>query len=156
MQALRATASRETNGRHLNIIMQRGPKLKNPATKKLAGTYKPSVDDGTASIVQLVEDTPSAPSWLTAGAKEVWADNIARVVACGARDADSDMFATYCEMMARFIAGVKSGDPVNAAFVSELRKEMEMLGIAGAKSRLARLGTTPDKATTSPFSVRPN
>lgn len=120
--------------------MNRGPKLKNPATKKLAGTYKECVDGGTAPIVQLVEDTPVAPAWLSAGAKEVWADDLARVVACGAREPDSHFFATYCEMMARFIASVKAGDPLNAAFVSELRKQAEMLGIAGAKARLSRGG----------------
>jgi hypothetical protein len=135
--------------------MQRGPKLKNPVTKKLAGTYKPSVDGKTAPLVQLAEDIPVAPAWLTAGAKDVWADDLARVVACGARETDSHFFAVYCEMMARFIAGVKAGDPPNAAFVSELRKEAEMLGIAGAKARLSRLVTAPEKPTASPFSLRP-
>jgi hypothetical protein len=120
--------------------MNRGPKLKSPATKKLAGTYKECVDGTTAPIVQLVEDTPVAPAWLSAGAKEVWADDLARVVACGAREADSHFFAAYCQWMAGFIAGVRAGDPPNAAYVSELRKQMEMLGIAGAKARLARGG----------------
>ncbi len=135
--------------------MNRGPKLKSPATKKLAGTYKESVDGTTAPIVNLTQDIPLPPLWLSAGAKDVWAADLARVVACGAREPDSHFFAVYCEMMTRFVASVKAGDPPNAAFVSELRKEAEMLGIAGAKSRLARLGGTPDKATTSPFSVRP-
>jgi hypothetical protein len=118
--------------------MQRGPKLKNPGTKLLAGTYKECVDGRTAPIVQLVEDTPVAPKWLSEGAKEVWADDLARVVACGAREPDSHFFATYCQWMAGFIAGVRAGDPPNAAYVSELRKQMEMLGIAGAKARLSR------------------
>ncbi len=135
--------------------MQRGPKLKSPATKKLAGTYKTSVDGNTAPLVQLTDDIPAAPSWLTAGAKDVWSADLPRVVACGARETDSHFFAVYCEMMARFIAGVKAGDPPNAAFVSELRKEAEMLGIAGAKARLARLSNAPEKPATSPFSLRP-
>lgn len=120
--------------------MQRGPKLKNPTTKKLAGTFKDCVDGTTAPIVQLTQDIPVAPSWLSVAAKDVWAADLARVVACGAREPDSHFFAVYCEMMARFVATVKAGDPPNAAFVSELRKEAEMLGIAGAKARLARGG----------------
>lgn len=129
--------------------MNRGPKLKSPATKKLAGTYKECVDGTTAPTVQLTEDIPAAPSWLTTGGKEVWAADLARVVACGAREPDSHFYAVYCEMMARFIATVKAGEPPNAAFVSELRKQMEMLSIAGAKARLARVG---DKAApTNPF-----
>ncbi len=74
----------------LNIHMQRGPKLKNPNTKKLAGTYRDAIDGTTAPIVQLVEDTPVAPAWLSAGAKKVWADDLARVVACGAREPHSE------------------------------------------------------------------
>lgn len=58
--------------------MQRGPKLKNPATKKLAEIYKDCVDGTTAPIVQLTEDRPVAPGWLSAGAKEVWVDDLAR------------------------------------------------------------------------------
>jgi len=129
--------------------MNRGPKLKSPATKKLAGTYKECVDGNTVPTVQLTPDIPVAPSWLSAGAKDVWAEDIARVVACGAREPDSHFFAVYCEMMARFVASVKAGDPPNAAFVSELRKEAEMLGIAGAKARLARGGDKP--APSNPF-----
>lgn len=129
--------------------MNRGPKLKSPATKKLAGTYKECVDGNTAPTVQLTDDIPVAPEWLSAGAKEVWAADLARVVACGAREPDSSFYATYCHWMAGFIAGVKAGDPPNAAYVSELRKQMEMLGIAGAKARLARGGDKP--ASSNPF-----
>jgi hypothetical protein len=129
--------------------MQRGPKLKNPATKKLAGTFKECVDGSTAAIVQLPEDIPVAPAWLSAGGKEVWADDLARVVACGAREPDSHFFATYCQWMAGFIAGVRAGDPPNAAYVSELRKQMEMLGIAGAKARLSRASDNTSSA--NPF-----
>jgi phage terminase small subunit len=133
--------------------MQRGPKPISPTRKKLAGTFKPCVDDATAPIVQLVKDIPVAPDWLTDGAKAVWADDLARVVACGATSVDSNMFGLYCTSMADFIASVKLGEPANAAFRSELRKQMEMLCIAGAKSRLARIST--DVKTSSPFSVRP-
>lgn len=136
--------------------MIRGPKLKDPATKRLAGTYKKTVDGNTVTAVQLANDIPFAPDWLTEGGKQVWAADLARVVACGAREVDSHFYAVYCEMMARFIAGVKAGDPLNAAFVSELRKQLEMLGISGAKARLAKVGNPSDKPKASPFSVRPD
>lgn len=135
--------------------MNRGVKLKNPNTKKLAGTYKPSVDDGTAPIAHLPNDTPSPPDWLSEGARKVWASDIDRVVACGAREVDSNFYALYCETLAAFIATVEAGEVANAAFRSELRKQAEMLGIAGAKARLAKIGSTTDKPKASPFSLRP-
>ncbi|WP_156359346.1 hypothetical protein [Sphingomonas sp. Leaf242] len=126
--------------------MQRGPKLKNPATKKLAGTYKECVDGATAPIVELAADSPVAPSWLTDAGKEVWAADISRVKACGAREADSHFYAVYCQWMAGYIEAVKAGSPPNAAYVSELRKQMEMLGISGAKARLSRGSDTTSPA----------
>ncbi|MFL0588092.1 hypothetical protein ACH0BU_15815 [Sphingomonas olei] len=107
------------------------------------------MDGNTVQTVQLADDIPVAPEWLSAGGKDVWAGDLARVVACGAREPDSHFYAVYCEMMARFVAGVKAGEPLNAAFVSELRKQMEMLSIAGAKARLARGGEKA--ASTNPF-----
>lgn len=121
--------------------MQPGRKPSPLNKKRLANTLRSDRDGGSAAYAaHIATDVPVAPLWLTAAAKDVWADDLARVVTCGAREPDSHFYAVYCEMMARFIAGVKSGDPANAAFVSELRKQMEMLGIAGAKARLARGG----------------
>lgn len=120
--------------------MNRGPKLKNPETKKLAGTYKHCLDGDTHPFVELVKDVPTAPLFLSEGGREIWEVDLPRVVKCGATDVDSHLFAIYCEMMARFVASAKSGNPFNAASVSELRKQMEMLGIAGPKARLARMG----------------
>jgi len=134
--------------------MQRGRKLTNPLTKKLSGTFKPSVDGETAPIALLPNDTPSPPEWMSDGARDVWAADFERVVALGAREVDSNFFALYCETLSAFIATVKSGEVANAAFRSELRKQSEMLGIAGAKARLAKVGATPDKPA-SPFSLRP-
>lgn len=75
------------------------------------------------------------------------------LVATGATSIDAGAFALYCETTAVFIQLVKDGQAVNAAYRSELRKQMELLSIAGAKSRLAKMGQ--DKATiTNPFTVR--
>lgn len=134
--------------------MKPGKKLSDPQRKKLAGTHKPSVDSNVVSLATpTVRDLPVAPSWLTPGAQEIWKTDIERIAATGATSIDSAMVALYCETMAVFVASVKAGEPANAAFRSELRKQMELLGIAGAKSRLARVGAA-EPAKQSPFSVR--
>ncbi|TKV42965.1 hypothetical protein A0U87_15195 [Sphingobium sp. MP9-4] len=134
--------------------MAPGKKLSDPARKKLAGTRKKSVDNNVVSITpDLVRDVPVMPEWLSPGAREVWAADIERIAATGATAVDSSAVALYCETMAVFVASVRAQEPVNAAFRSELRKQAELLGIAGAKSRLARIAAR-EPAKTSPFSVR--
>ena len=76
--------------------MNRGPKLKSLATKKLAETFKACVDNKTAPIVQLSQDSPVHPASLSEPAKDVWAIDLPRVVACGAREPDSNFVAVYC------------------------------------------------------------
>jgi len=132
--------------------MNRGPKLKSSTTKKLAGTYRKSVDGTTAPIVQLKPDIPIAPAWLSPDAKAVWSADLDRVVKCGATEVDSSFFALYCDTMATFLANPNVG---TAAFRSELRKQMEMLGITAAKSRLAR-GPAKEAPSDTPFKVRPH
>ncbi|RSU77405.1 hypothetical protein BRX37_05985 [Sphingomonas sp. S-NIH.Pt3_0716] len=134
--------------------MHPGKKLTDPARKKLANTHKPSVDSNVVSIAtDIVRDLPVMPEWLSPGAREVWTTDIERIAAMGATAVDSSAVALYCETMAVFVASVRASEPVNAAFRSELRKQAELLGIAGAKSRLARIASAePVKA--SPFSVR--
>lgn len=131
--------------------MQRGKKLTDPARKKLAGTHKASVDNNVVSISpDIVRDVPVMPAWLSDKAKAVWTANVERVVAVGATSIDSEAFGLFCDTMAVFIA---SPETANAAFRSELRKQMELFGIASAKSRLARIATG-EPAKASPFSVR--
>lgn len=134
--------------------MKTGRRIANPTAKQLAGTYR---KDRHANIVPVTitatDNVPEAPTWLTDGAKDVWATDLAHAVACGATAIDSGMFALYAETMATFIADVKKGVATNAAFRSELRKMLELLGMAGAKSRLAKVGT-PDAPKASPFTVR--
>jgi hypothetical protein len=135
-----------------NYMQARRPA--NPATKKMAGTYRKD-RHGEIEPITIVDTSkvPEAPEWLSEGAKTEWASTLAHAVACGATAIDSSMFALYCETMAVFVAEVQSGQTTNAAYRSELRKQMELLGIAGAKSRLAKIGT-PDAPKASPFTVR--
>lgn len=131
--------------------MQRGPKLKNPAAKRLAGTYKESVDGKTVALAA-VPNRPVQPSYLTPEARLVWDEEIHRVSGCGATEADSSIFARYCEMEASFRVAIMAGSLPTTALMTELRRAAELLGIAGLRSRLAKVS---QPATTSPFTVRP-
>lgn len=134
--------------------MKSGRRAPNPASKQLAGTYR---KDRHANIVELVtpaRDEPIQPGYLSAEAKAVWAEEAARVVACGVTSADSSLFARYCECEATFRVSVLAGDLPKAALLTELRRMAELLGIAGLKSRLGR-GSAPaaDKPAVA-FTVR--
>jgi len=133
--------------------MKTGRRIANPASKNLAGTFRADRHADIVPMVQLVADTPIVPEWLSPGAKDVWATDLPRVVATGAVSIDSAMFALYADTMATFIGAIKAGDTPTAAYRSELRKQMELLGIAGAKSRLTKVAS-PDAQKASPFTVR--
>lgn len=132
--------------------MQNGRRLKSPESKKLAGTFTKHRDANTAPIVEVVRDHPVAPDWMTEGGKAVWKSDFERVVATGTVSVDANFFAVYCETMATYIAALKAGSPPNAAYLSELRKQMFELSIAGPKSRLAKLAGDPGKST-NPFAA---
>ncbi|ATP18558.1 hypothetical protein [Sphingobium yanoikuyae] len=134
--------------------MRPGKKLTDPQRKKLAGTFKQCVDGATTAISAVLRDIPVQPDWMSEAGKEVWAADLEKVMATGLTGVDAGAFALYCETMAVFIQSVRAGQPVNAAYRSELRKQMELLSIAGAKSRLAKIGQE-QTAKASPFSVRP-
>jgi phage terminase small subunit len=131
-----------------------GRKPKTIEQKKLSNTVQPCRDGLKVTLAIVPANAPSAPEWITDGAREVWDADVKRAVGMGLAEVDQSMFALYCETMAAFIAAVKDGSPPNAAFRSELRKQMELLGMAGAKSRLAKVASNePPKP--SPYSVRP-
>jgi phage terminase small subunit len=131
-----------------------GRKPKTIAQKKLSNTVQPCRDNLKVALAIVPSSAPNAPEWLSEGAKVVWSGDLKRAVAMGLAELDQSMFALYCETMAAFIEGVKTGNTVNAAFRSELRKQMEMLGLAGAKSRLTTVAAPAEKKIT-PFAVRP-
>lgn len=132
--------------------MKSGRKLKTIEEKQLLGTVQPCRDAKKAVLAIVPSNAPAPPVWLTANAKAVWTADLPRAMAMGLADVDQSMFALYCETLASFIAAIQSGTTPNAAFRSELRKQMELLGIAGAKSRLTKIETNqPAKA--SPFAI---
>ena len=85
----------------------------------------------------------------------VWDEELPRVVACGAVVEDSSAFGRYCTAEAVFREMAVKKEPLSAALMTELRRSAELFGIAGQRSRLAKLATNEPVAA-SPFSVRPN
>ncbi len=125
--------------------MQRGPKPEPRAVKAARGTLQP-VRDGNKTEVIVAGDPPLMPEYLTPEAIEVWQENIGRVMAAGATELDSDLFARYCsaEALVR-IAFKEGGEPPSAAYLTLLRQYAELLGIAGRKSRVGKVADDPTK-----------
>jgi len=119
--------------------MNRGKKPMSPKTKEKRGTFQKAKDGDKHEFV-MPDDPPEMPKGITAGAKVVWQDNHAHVTASGVCLADSDLFRTYCEMVAD--ERMRWEDPnlpnPNGAFIGERRRIAELLGIAGPKSRVIR------------------
>ena len=128
--------------------MNRGPKRKAPEVKIAAGTYQSCRDKPVHLIIEASQ--PQAPDYLTAEAKAVWHEEISRVTRAGTCELDSSLFARYCSLEAIVRATFGAGETPRAAYLVELRKAGEILGIAGAPSRALR-GTAPAAKPTNPF-----
>jgi hypothetical protein len=89
------------------------------------------------------------PDGLTIEAQMIWSDEIGRVMAAGVAEADSSLFADYCELTALIRKAWKAEEAPPAAFLSEQRRRAEMLGIAGPKSRVIQVGDQSKSA--NPF-----
>lgn len=115
--------------------MKRGPKPQTPAVKAKRGTLRPC-RDGTAPVQLITSgDPPIMPAYLSAAAQEIWLEEISRVMAAGITERDSSLFATYCATEALARAAFKAGEPPPAAYLTELRRMRELLGIAGPRVR---------------------
>ena len=121
--------------------MNSGRRIANPKTKQLAGTFR---NDRHGSIGLLNASTsaapPAPPSYLSPEARKVWDEELPRVIGAGVTDADTSMFARYCEMHATFVVATLAGELPKSALLTELRRSAECLGIGGPKSRLAKIG----------------
>jgi phage terminase small subunit len=124
--------------------MKRGPKPHLPATKAQRGTLRKDRDG--AGPVQMIApgDPPIMPDYLPPAAQEVWIEEIGRVMVAGITELDSSLFATYCATEALVRAAYIAGEPPPAAYLSELRRMRELLGIAGPR---VRQGAKPGGAT---------
>ena len=133
-----------------------GPTKTPPSEKKARGTYQPCRDDGAVEIVPegcviTMRDPPTQPDWLTEEGKEVWLDDVGRV--CATRlvtEADSTMFATYCNMQGAAIMAWRSGGVPPPTHLAETRKMAEQFGLMGRKSRVVQ-GVKDNGATENPF-----
>ncbi|KTT98689.1 hypothetical protein [Sphingomonas sanguinis] len=134
--------------------MKTGRRIANPTAKALAGTFRADRHADITEIGTPAKSAPIPPRYLTKEARSVWREELDRVTACGITDADSSLFARYCTMEALYRDQISAGELPKAALLTELRRMAELLGIAGLRSRLARVGTA-DKPTASPFTVRP-
>ncbi|WP_379921722.1 hypothetical protein [Erythrobacter sp. R86502] len=130
--------------------MKRGPKKLAPEVKIAQGTYQACRD----KPVHLITNTsvPVAPDYLTPEAKVIWAEEIDRVTSAGTCELDSSLFARYCSLESLVRAEFAQGIVPRAAYLSELRKAGEILGIAGVSSRALR-GKPIETKSGNPFAA---
>lgn len=119
--------------------MKRGPKPETAATKAQRGTLRNDRDGAVTVVtpVQLVSagDPPIMPEYLLPAAREIWADELPRVMLAGITERDSTLFATYCALEAQVRAAFIAGEAPPAAYLTEQRRRAELLGIAGPRVR---------------------
>lgn len=115
--------------------MKRGPKPQTAVTKAKRGTLRPDRDgDGPVQLI-VAGDPPAMPDYLSPAAQEVWLEEISRVMLAGVAERDSSLFGTYCSTEALVRAAFIAGEPPPAAYLTELRRMRELLGIAGPRVR---------------------
>lgn len=130
--------------------MQRGRKPDPPSEKMARGTLQ-KVRDGLKVETIVPGDPPAMPDYLTPGAIDVWQEELGRVMATGVAEIDSSLFARYCSLEALVrLAFEAGGEPPPAAYLTELRRMGELLGIAGRKSRVGKVTDDPTN-NRSPF-----
>jgi phage terminase small subunit len=108
--------------------------------KQAAGTLQACRDINTT--IRVESSQPVAPAYLDPAALAVWQEELPRVMRAGTCELDSTLFARYCAVEAQTRAAYLRGEPIKAATSSELRRYAELLGIAGAMSRVVR-GVAP-------------
>lgn len=113
--------------------MQPGPKRQLPSEKKAKGTYQPVRDGNRIEIIEPMS-MPQRPDWLTSEAGEVWLDDVGRVRL--ATESDSTLFANYCTLQGGILKAIRANEMPPVAAFAEVRKLQEVLGIAGARSRV--------------------
>lgn len=133
--------------------MKRGPKPVPREEKERRGTLQPCRDPGPVTVVT-AGDPPMIPDYLTPEAQEVWMEEIGRVMVSGVGERDSSLFGRYCATEALARKAFIAGEPPPAAYLTELRRMAELLGIAGPR---ARTGVkAPDANSKNPFARNGN
>ncbi len=97
------------------------------------------------------------PDYLTAGAEDVWFEEIEFVVANGINASHSSTFATYCSLEAQCRAIFASGEVPRGAYLTEKRKLAELLGISGLSGRTTNgTNANPLQAAANPYGALPD
>lgn len=121
--------------------MKRGPKPEPDSTKARRGTA-PEPKGHPRDEVE--SDLPRIPPGFPPPAEEVWNDLVILVDANRlATEKDSQAFANLCQLQAHVTAQFKvyfdgNGVPPAIAAQAELRKQLEVFGLAGVKSRVGQ------------------
>lgn len=84
-------------------------------------------------------DPPVTPDYLSPEAQIVWQEEVARVMSVGVCELDSSIFGRYCSIEAVVRNVHANGQAAPAAYLTELRRMAELLGIAGPKSRVQKV-----------------
>lgn len=122
--------------------MKRGPKPQTAVAKAKRGTLRPDRDGGQPIQIIAAGDPPVVPEYLSPAAQEIWFEELSRVMLAGVTERDSSLFATYCSTEALVRAAFIAGEPPPAAYLTELRRMRELLGIAGPRVRQGKPGGT--------------
>ncbi len=131
--------------------MKRGPKPVTAQVKAMRGTLQPCRDKVTPLEMVVPGEPPVTPDYLSPEAQEVWIEEIGRVMVAGVGERDSSLFARYCSTEALARKAYKAGEPPPAAYLTELRRMAELLGIAGPRARTGVKADGPKIVSSNPF-----
>lgn len=130
--------------------MKRGPKPQLPSEKRARGTFQPVRDGNRVEVIE-PNAMPMRPTWLTAEGEEIWLDDVGRVQPGKlVTEKDSTAFANYCNLQGLIVKCWKAGEAPPITAIAEVRKQQELFGIGGAKSRMVLRGGD-DKGSGNPF-----
>lgn len=148
-------------------MAQRGKKAEPADVKAARGTRQPCRD--VASIVSPSPALAITPPELPIDVADVWAEYVEAAIAHGARQCDADTFAEWCAMTAvlrrarnslvdvlgpdgEHVGTTAQASPAPASYVQQWRQLGELLGLAGAKSRVGQKpGAGPAAPSANPF-----
>lgn len=111
-----------------------------PAIKDERVTVRP--DRGDLEYIELVapDDMPQRPDFLTTAGEEVWMDIIGEVSANRlVSRRDTELFGTLCNLAGANRMAWRAGEVPPLSAIAEMRRLMELFGIAGAKSRVVKV-----------------
>src|SRR3546814_20155010 len=110
--------------------MKRGPKPELANTKAQRGTLRRDRDgDVVVQPVSLIAagDPPIMPDYLQPAAREIWMEELSRVMLAGVTERDSSLFAAYCSVEALNRAAFIAGEAPPSAHPPDQRRPPEFL-----------------------------